>query len=141
MGQLPLEGIWYERKRCYFVIGVVDCGYRTRSVYRPNEIAAPRKRRRPLLTMKTCIGVGKTRGNGCHPCSYLICKRSVAQALRQTIEGRRQDVFVSARDRRLLNKVTHRFIRPLEELLCTSLRVFFCHFTLQDFSMPMALWS
>ena len=23
MGQLPLEGIWYERKRCYFVIGVV----------------------------------------------------------------------------------------------------------------------
>ena len=41
MGQLPLEGIWYGRKRCYFVIGVVDCGYRTRSVYRPNEIAAP----------------------------------------------------------------------------------------------------
>lgn len=40
---------------------------------------------------------------------------------------------MSARDRRLLNKVTHRFIRPLEELLCTSLRVFFCHFTLQDF--------
>lgn len=23
MGQLPLEGIWYERKRCYFVIGDV----------------------------------------------------------------------------------------------------------------------
>lgn len=23
MGQLPLEGIWYERKRCYFVIGVL----------------------------------------------------------------------------------------------------------------------
>ena len=41
MGQLPLEGNWYERKRCYFVIGVVDRGYRTRSVYRPNEIAAP----------------------------------------------------------------------------------------------------
>ena len=41
MGQLPLEGIWYERKRCYFVIGVVNRGYRTRPVYRPNEIAAP----------------------------------------------------------------------------------------------------
>ena len=41
MGQLPLEGIWYERKRCYFVIGVVDRGYRTRPVYRPTEIAAP----------------------------------------------------------------------------------------------------
>ena len=70
-----------------------------------NKVAAPRKRRRPLLTMKTCIGVGKTRGNGCHPCSYLICKRSVAQALRQTIEGCRQDEFVSARVRRLLNYV------------------------------------
>ena len=34
-----------------------------------------------------------------------ICKRSVAQALRQTIERRRQDEFVSARARRLLNYV------------------------------------
>lgn len=41
MDQLPLEGIWYERKRCYFVISVVDRGYRTRPIYRPNEIAAP----------------------------------------------------------------------------------------------------
>lgn len=46
---------------------------------------------------------------------------------------------MSARDRRLLNKVTHRFIRPLEELLCTSLHVFFCHFTLQDFNADGAL--
>ena len=65
----------------------------------------PRKRRRPLLTMKTCIGVGKTRCHGCHPCPYLICKRPVAQALRQAIERRRQDEFVSARARRLLNYV------------------------------------
>ena len=53
----------------------------------------------------------------------------------------RQDKFVSARVRRLLNKVKRRFIRPLEELPCTSLHVCFCRFILQDFNMPTALWS
>ena len=39
---------------------------------------------------------------------------------------------MSARVRRLFNKVKRRFIRPLGELPCTSLHVFFCRFILQD---------
>ncbi len=91
MGQLPLEGIWYERKRCYFVIGVVESAAIELGLF----IGRMKSRLRVFLsedghylTMKTCIGVGKTRCHGCHDpeaCSHLICKQfHVAQALRQT---------------------------------------------------------
>lgn len=40
---------------------------------------------------------------------------------------------MSARTRRLLNKVKHRFIRPLGELLCTSLHVFSLSFHIAGF--------
>ena len=73
------------------------------------------------------------------PLSYLqaLCLADVATSDRKVRAGE----FVSARARKLLSKVKRRFIRPLEELPCTSLHVFFCHFTLRDFSMPMAPWS
>ena len=48
---------------------------------------------------------------------------------------------MSARARRLLDKVKRWFIRPLEELPCTSLYVCFCRFISRDFNMPTALRS